>query len=247
VSVSETIGLLEIEPDLGRYMNAADREAVGGLHVPVVTLPVGDLDVKSVLSGEQAFAAVLIDGLLVRRIVVGESGTLRLLGPGDVIATHGGLTSSLVTSTGWRAAAPTQVAVLGRDVLVAAHHAPRLVAGLQGRIAEQTDRVAVQLAICQLPRVEDRVLSILWLLAESWGQVTPLGTALRLRVTHETLGGLVGARRSTVTLALGRLAEEGAIVREEGGWILRKLPPAFADPRVARVPELLARLETVPE
>src|SRR5205814_1889348 len=110
---------------------------------------------------------------------------------------------------------------------IAAHRTPRLVAGLHARSTEQADRVAVQLAVCQLPRVEDRVLSMLWLLAESWGQVTAHGTALRLHLTHETLGGLVGARRSTVTLALGQLTEGGAILRQDRGWLL-PVPPASA-------------------
>ena len=72
--------------------------------------------------------------------------------------------------------------------------------------------MTVQLVICQLPRVEDRVLAVLWLLAESWGHVTPAGVRLPLALTHETLGALIGARRPTVTLALRKLTDDGTLV-----------------------------------
>jgi CRP-like cAMP-binding protein len=228
-------------------MTAADREAIGELEAPVVTVPAGELDLAELLSAQRSFGVILVDGMLIRRVVVGESATLRLLGPGDLLGVPTSQASTLIAGSGLRAAVPTRVALLGRDVLLAAHRAPRLVAGLQARSTEQSDRVALQLAICQLPRVEDRVLSMLWLLAESWGHVTSHGTALRLRLTHETIGGLVGARRSTVTLALGQLTDEAAIARQDDGWMLLAPPPVF-EVKSDRIipPEILEPLEVVP-
>jgi len=98
-------------------------------------------------------------------------------------------------------------------------------AGLHARIGDQSERLAIQLVICQLPRVEDRLLALLWLLAESWGRVTPLGTLVPVSLTHDALGELIGARRSTVTLALNELTERGAIVRQNGTWLLLESPP----------------------
>jgi hypothetical protein len=233
-----------LEPDLGRFLTEADDEVLEGLSVPVIEVPGGDLDLSGALAERSAFGLILLDGMLIRRLAMNGSDTLRLLGPGDLVSVQPAVSSILVAGGGWRAAAPTRMAVLGRDVLLAAHRAPRLVAGLHVRYAEQADRVALQLAICQLPRVEDRVLSMLWLLAESWGQVTLHGTALRLHLTHETLGGLVGARRSTVTLALGQLTDEGAILRHERGWLLLEQPkPLHTAAEAPPDPELLAPLE----
>lgn len=248
MDTAESVRLLDLEPDLGRFLTPADTELIGALCVPVVEIPAGELDLHALLTAHRAFAMLLIEGMLVRRIVVHESGALRLLGPGDIVSAVSGQSSMLISATGWRVATRTRLAVLGRDVLLAAHRAPRLVAGLHARGAEQADRVALQLAICQLPRVEDRVLSMLWLLAESWGQVTAHGTALRLQLTHETLGGLVGARRSTVTLALSQLTDDGAILRQERGWLLLEPPPVFdvAVPRHEILPELLAPLPVPP-
>jgi CRP-like cAMP-binding protein len=235
-----TVRLLDVEPDLGRYLTTGDIEALEGVPVPALDVPAGELDVAGLMASHRAFGLVVLGGLIVRRLVLGDAATLRLLGPGDVLGAAPGFSSTLVTGRSWAAAAPTRFALLDRDVLLASHRAPRLVAGLHARAAEQVERIALQLAVCQLPRVEDRVLTMLWLLAESWGQVTAHGTSVRLHLTHETLGGLVGARRSTVTLALGELTERGALMRQDRGWLLLERPaPAEELPVADPLPELL--------
>jgi hypothetical protein len=106
--------------------------------------------------------------------------------------------------------------------------------------AERNERLATQVAICQLPRVEDRLLAIMWLLAESWGTVTSHGTRLPLALTHDALGGLVGASRPTVTLALRELAERGAMVRQSDGLLLLEGPPEpSVSPKTSAEPVLL--------
>jgi CRP/FNR family cyclic AMP-dependent transcriptional regulator len=67
----------------------------------------------------------------------------------------------------------------------------------------------------------------LWLLAERWGRVVPGGVLVSLRLPHRTLAGMVGARRPSVTTALGQLMARGAIERRpDGGWVLRGSAPA---------------------
>ena len=47
-----------------------------------------------------------------------------------------------------------------------------------------------------------------------------------LALTHRILGQLVGARRPTVSTALGELAERGELMRRvDGSWVLRGSPP----------------------
>jgi hypothetical protein len=170
---------------------------------------------------------------------------MRILGRGDTVSA-GAAPSMLLAESGCRAVIPTQLAMLGKDVLVGTHRWPRLAAGLHARTAEQVERVAVQLAICQLPRVEDRLLALFWLLAESWGRVTASGTVLPLNLTHETLGALVGARRPTVTLALGELAARGAVLRQDKTWLLLEHPSvpraSVAEPHA---PGLVEQMDSV--
>jgi hypothetical protein len=80
------------------------------------------------------------------------------------------------------------------------------------------------MAICQLPRVEQRVLALLWHLAERFGRMAPDGVVLDLRLKHRLIGELVGAQRPTISLALATLLEEGLVRRRPGGALL--LDPA---------------------
>jgi len=234
------IRLLEVEPDLARHLSEEERIAATQLTVPVEEVATGPIDVDALLGGTSAFGALVLEGLILRDLVIGEHAGLRLLGPGDLLSESSEPASMLLASAGYSAASRSRVALLGNEVLVAAHRWPRLVAGFYARATEQAERVAVQLAICQLPRVEDRILALLWLLAESWGRVTAVGTTLPLSLTHETLGGLVGARRPTVTLAVGELVQRGAVVRQGRGWLLLERPSVNGGaPASVQLPELL--------
>ena len=83
------------------------------------------------------------------------------------------------------------------------------------RAVESSERLATQLAISHLPRVDERVMAVMWLLAEVWGHVTPSGIRLRLALTHDALGELVGAQRSTSGGRLALLEAELARVRDK--------------------------------
>ncbi|HEY1591502.1 MAG TPA: Crp/Fnr family transcriptional regulator [Solirubrobacteraceae bacterium] len=194
------------------------------ISVPVVNVGDGSSSLSELLERFGAFAAIVVDGLVLHDLAIGGEPGLRMLGPGDVIGVSGQRPAVLERSN-YRATPSTELALLGNEFLNAAQHEPRLLAGLQAASAEQTERLAAQLVICQMPRVADRVLTMLWLLAESHGRVTPAGTRLRLSLTHELLGAMVGARRPTVTLALGELAKRGAVVHQDRSWLLLEPAP----------------------
>jgi hypothetical protein len=164
-----------------------------------------------------------------------------------MLARTGEARSSLLVESSYRVNGELRLAMLDERVLLAARRFPNLVAGLQTRMGEQHQRLATQLAICQLPRVEDRVLALLWLLAETWGRVTPSGTVVPLALTHDALGELVGARRPTVTLALKELADRGALFRQDGQWLLLAPPPHGSAPRSPRGDSCRAALRAEPE
>lgn len=91
---------------------------------------------------------------------------------------------------------------------------------LSAQVAERELAIAISLE----PTVERRVLRKLQQLALRWGRVTPDGIRLNLRLTHQELANMVGAVRETVTLAMGRLQEQGDIhVENRTVTILRGL------------------------
>lgn len=221
---SSRVRLLEVDPDLGRFLTPDELADARQLVVPVLVVERGDGDLADF--GQQGgFGALVLEGMVLRQLRVADQLGMRLLGPCDIVPLTEIPPPMLVVEGSLRGLPETRLAVLGREVVFAARRWPGLAAALQLRAAQQADRLAAQLVICQLPRVDQRLLAVLWLLAESWGRVTPAGTTLPLRLTHEALGALIGARRPTVTLALRELTERGVIVRQAEGWLLLEAPP----------------------
>jgi len=233
-SVRERVPLLDVRPELARYLSADDRAELRAVTLPVIVAGPGRLDLDGILAAHKAFGATVCNGMVMSSLRVGEQTGIHVLGPGDTLPSSGEIGPDWLEPSEFTTATEVQLGLFGNDLLVTAHHWPRIVEGLQASTSEQLRRLAAQMVICQLPRVEDRVVAMLWLLAESWGHVTPGGIRLPLTLTHETLGALVGARRPTVTLALRKLSEQGALVVQDSGWLLIE-PPAHATDAAARL------------
>jgi CRP/FNR family cyclic AMP-dependent transcriptional regulator len=155
-------------------------------------------------------AGVVHDGLLVR-----QTTATALVGPGDLLP-------PLSPPATWRVLEPATVVWLGTHYEQAARRWPALSRSLLALAQEGTERALVLQGIARLQRVDERLLALLWHLAERWGRVCPDGVILRLRLQHRLLADLVGARRPSVTTALGQLAAEGRVARtDDGAWLLR--------------------------
>jgi hypothetical protein len=127
------------------------------------------------------------------------------------------------------------------------------------RLNARAQRLAVAQAISQLNRVDERLLALFWHLAARWGHVTPRGLHLSLTLSHRMLSQLIGARRPTVSTALGDLTRRGQVLRlDDGTWLLTGEPvgtPAesterFVPPRrrlLAREPSDVAPRAPVPD
>lgn len=223
--VTASVPLLDVEPGFGRFLDEDDRAAARALLVPVRSVAKGTTDIAAKLEQAGAFASVVVDGMLMQQLQLGDRTAARLLGPGDIVTAPAAPDPATLDGSRLDAAAPTRLALLGNEVLAAGRRWPGLMAGLHTSSAQQVERLSAQMVICQMPRVDDRLMALLWLLANSWGRVTSSGTTLPLHLTHSTLGALIGARRPTVTLALGELTGRGAILSQDPGWLLVESPP----------------------
>lgn len=221
----ERIPILDARLELSRHLTTDEREELGNFSLPVVTVEPGPVDVGRLLAQRSAFGATVLDGIVMSSQRIGEQTGIQLLGPGDLLVPVDDLLPGWLADVDLRVPASVRLALLGNELLAAAVRWPRIVQGLYGCLGDQLRRLNAQLVICQIPRVEERVLAMLWLLAESFGQVTSAGVRLPLPLTHETLGALVGARRPTITLALRKLSQQGSILHQDTGWLLLELPP----------------------
>ena len=170
---------------------------------------------------------LMLDGLLARDVVLVGSTSTELLGAGDVIhaavAPDDGLVRHRVL---WHVLAPTRLAVLDDAFARNLADWPQVMGVLLERTVRATLRASIHRALLQLSPVETRLLVLFWHLAERWGRVTPDGISVRLRMSHELLGQLVGCRRASVTTALHRIDDSGLVLRRsDGTWLLRGSPP----------------------
>lgn len=213
------ITLLEMEPELRRLLTSEQCAAAQRLLLPLATVEKNG-DLSAVIGQSDAFGALVLDGLALQTVHIDTLETLSLIGPGALVPVERQADWMPPISSHVKAATETRIVMLGKALLVAAQRWPWVVVCLHERMLEQSARLTKQLAISQMPRVEERVVAMLKLLAESWGRVTPAGIRLQLSFTHETLGGLIGARRPTVSLAFKALADRNAVTRCDGGWLI---------------------------
>jgi CRP/FNR family transcriptional regulator, cyclic AMP receptor protein len=221
------VRLLDVAPQLAEHLPEDQaRAARAAVLAPTIELRRGPWDRERICRhANHPFGAIVVSGLLTRTVDVGGYPGLDLHGPGDVIGARDLRHNTLPCGESWAATVPSRIALLDDRFLLAARRWPRLVSATFELLAEQRDRLMMQLVIAEQPRVEDRLLMLFWQLADRFGKVTPEGITIQLALTHEALGRLIGARRPTVTLALRMLGERGAVERRpDRSWIVKELP-----------------------
>jgi CRP/FNR family transcriptional regulator, cyclic AMP receptor protein len=194
----------------------------------VQTLRPGRWEVPKSDGDPGAMGFLMLDGLLARDLILAGTTATDLLGEGDVLQPWvPGREYGLVRyHVQWHVLSPVRLAVLDGDFARLLASWPPVMSALLERVVRRVQRMALHQALLQLSPVETRLLVLFWHLAERWGHVTPNGITLRLRISHEVLGQLVGCRRASVTTALRHTDESGLIVRRtDGTWLLRGSPP----------------------
>ena len=109
MAAHSTVRLLAVEPDVGRFLTAQEWAEAEDLSLPVREVGRGALDVGALLGEANAFAAFILQGMLLERLQVADQPTLRLLGPGDFLSLSAN-GPSLLAESRCNAAAPTRLA-----------------------------------------------------------------------------------------------------------------------------------------
>ena len=229
--------LLDLDPDLGLLLEEPRRtRARADLRVRLMRLPRGEWTGAALIAANQAHLGLLVlEGAIAREIVLADTLSSELLGPGDVIRPWGpgGAPQLLGQQSRWHVLAAARLAVLTAGFGAAAARYPEINAMLVQRLDDRAERLATLKAIAQLNSVPRRLLALFWHLAERWGRMTADGIVVPLTLSHRLLGELVGARRPTVSSAVATLAREGRLVRRESGdWLLIDAPEETPEMRV---------------
>jgi CRP/FNR family transcriptional regulator, cyclic AMP receptor protein len=173
---------------------------------------------------------LVVEGALTRWVNVGARPCAELLGAGDVVKPwlEDGA-CSFPCDVRWVAEEETTIAELGPDFIERVKSAPQVFAALIDRATARVQRIAATEAIATRPGIEERVMLLLWQLANRWGRVAAAGVVVPLPITHRLLAALVGASRPTVSSAVAALTRNGVLARrEDQSWLLRGSPPSIS-------------------
>jgi CRP/FNR family cyclic AMP-dependent transcriptional regulator len=225
------VSILERDPDLAEDLNGEDlaiarRHLVAGVQgYPRGAWIVTPEDFDPVAN----LGLLIVKGLLARQVTIGEHTSAELLGPGDVLQPwlRIGPDQSVAVEVGWEVVQAVQAAVLDRAFCARLSRWPEITAAISRRILQRAHWLAFHLAVCHLRRVDDRLLLVFWHFADRWGTVTPEGVLLDIPLTHALLAAVVGARRPSVSVAVGRLVDQGRVrSRPRSRWLLLGRAPA---------------------
>jgi CRP/FNR family transcriptional regulator, cyclic AMP receptor protein len=218
------VSLAALLPEILANVPAQDRElAERTLVVPIVAARGEDLIEVIKTQTPGAFEFLIVAGVVLKETTLARRSALELLGPGDLLApplTAVRQVESRAVSR-YLAHGEVSLAALEAHFRLAAQRWPGIADFLHDRLGRQTHRASMHLAMLHLPRIEDRLTALFADLAERFGHVTADGVLIDVPLTHELIGGLVGSRRPSVTLALKKLASDGLLERlEDSRWKL---------------------------
>jgi CRP/FNR family transcriptional regulator, cyclic AMP receptor protein len=206
--------LLDADEELAEELDLPARIAARQLATArVVQVEAGACDLEAWFEvAAQGLGLLVLDGLLVAEIRVSGRTAAELVGPGDLLQPLGPATDQLLARTcGWRMLRRSRMAVLDEDFVERVRPFPQIARTLARRACRRPLELDVLRAISSQPRLDVRLVLVLWHLAARWGRVEPTGVRLSLPLTHRLLGQLVAAERPSISHALKRLAQAGLV------------------------------------
>ena len=223
---TEVVHLLDVDPDLARDLDRAHEvEARERIVARAEVIDAGTRRGRWGPRDSRGCAAfMIVEGLVLREVHLGRGRSAELLGQSDLIRPwnfDGAVALPVPATVEWTILLPSRVALVDVGVLQRAQPWPAITAALIARGVFRAQTLATHQAIDQLSRIDHRLVLLFWHLAERWGRVTPEGVVVKLPLTHEVLARIVGARRPSVTTAIGDLTERGLLSRRsDRAWVI---------------------------
>ncbi len=225
----QVVKVLDVDPELGEMLTSEQlRAAAPTVRALMVSLPDGPWSPAAWPPDVRAGLGLLVlDGLLIRRVQIGGRFAAELLGPGDMLRPwqEDDDVASVSRSSGWRCLRDCSVAILDLDFARRIAPFPEIQGQLMARTLRRSRNLAVTIAILNQPKVDVRLLMLLWHMADRWGVLRNGEVLLPAQLPHAVLAELLTARRPTVTTALGTLQQSGRITHSLNGWVLHSPPP----------------------
>lgn len=206
--------VLDADEGLAKDLDLRRRIAARQLATAkLVQVPVGQCDLTPWFEVARKGPGLLVlEGLVVFETCTADRIAAELVGAGDLLQAPHLMTDDVLERTcRWRVLWPTRIALLDDDFADRVRPFPQLGRALLGRACSRAAELDMLRAISSQPRLEVRLVLLLWHLSARWGRVEPAGVRLCLPLTHRLLGQLVGAERPSISHALKRLAQAGLV------------------------------------
>jgi hypothetical protein len=222
---STLIRVLDEDPGLARAVDPAHRLRVRRSAVaPLLEVPVGAWQPPTTEhNSHRDLGLLVLSGLLARNQRVAGRTFTELRGPEDLLRPWDDAAdaTSLDGHVSWTVLRPARLAWLDAEFASATAQWPEITSALLGRAIRRARLLSFRTALLELRHVDLRVLLLLWHLADRWGHVRADGIHVDLPLTHELIARMIGAHRTTVTVAVRRLKEAGRLGRtDRRGWVL---------------------------
>lgn len=235
MSDSEARRILELDAELVGVLREDQRAAaVAATTARVRTIEAGEWDAIADYGDCAEWMGLLVLGGFLARLTSCAGETVsEIIGPGDLLRPwdHDGEYPIEGIGTSWEVLEPITIALLDDEFASRIAPWPGLTVAILARIGRRARWLGLRLLISQVPGLPLRVFYLLWHLAERWGEPAEDGTLrIPVRLTHEQIAALIGARRPSVSNAIARLREEG----------VRQLPHGWQIP--LDTPELIDRM-----
>lgn len=206
--------LLDLDDELAEELDVGDRITARPLATArVLDADIGDCNLapwfEVVRSGP---GLLLLDGVVACQTQAGNRTAVELLGAGDLLHPPVERRDDLLERVDrWRALCPTRFALLDVEFADRMRPFPQILYALLRRCGRRITDIDTLRAITCQPRLEVRLVLLLWHFAARWGKVEPAGIRVSLPLTHRLLGQLVAAERPSISHALRRLARAGLV------------------------------------
>jgi CRP/FNR family cyclic AMP-dependent transcriptional regulator len=165
---------------------------------------------------------LIIEGVMLVEIEAGRGPAGWLLGADDLVRPWEMDESALTIDASWNVLCESRIVLLDGDFARRVLGVWEVERALLLKTTQNTRWLLAKSLITATPVIEERLLLLFGLLGERWGRATRDGVTINLPLTHRVLASLVGARRPSVSTALGALHDEGLVSRSSSGWLARR-------------------------
>jgi CRP/FNR family cyclic AMP-dependent transcriptional regulator len=202
--------LLDADAELAEEFDVRGRVAARQLATArVLQIAVGDCDLDAWFdTAGHGPGLLILDGVVAFETRTGNRSAAELVGTGDLLQAPDLLADDLLERTcTWHVLRPSRLALLDGEFADRVRPFPQITRALLERSCRRIAELDALRAIASQPRLEIRLILLLWHLAARWGRVEPGQIRLCLPLTHRLLGQLVAAERPSISHALKRLAQ----------------------------------------